>query len=123
MERVSRKTAGFDVVQAGEGPELLLLHSLLSERSVFDRALPDLAARFRITIPNLPGYGPTPPLPDPAPSIDDYADAIGRLMDEAGLPEDTAVLGNGDGGFMAVALANRPGGRIGRLIMAGTRDG
>src|SRR3546814_11912344 len=114
MERVSRKTAGFDVVQAGEGPELLLLHSLLSERSVFDRVLPDLAARFRITIPNLPGYGTTPLLPGPAPSIADYADAIARLMDEAGLPEDTAVLGNGAGGFMAVALAVRTGGRLDR---------
>lgn len=115
--------AGFDVVQTGEGPDLLLLHSLLSERSVFDRALPALAARHRVTIPNLPGYGATPPLDVATPAVADYADRIAGLMDAAGLPGDTAVLGNGAGGFMAVALAIGHGGRIGPLILADTGPG
>ena len=44
-----------DVIQIGEGPDLLLLHTLLAERTVFDRVLPALAAHHRLTVPNLPG--------------------------------------------------------------------
>ena len=96
--------SGADVVQTGEGPDLLLLHSLLAERSVFDHALPDLVGDYRITLPNLPGFGATPPLPVEQPSVADYANHVAEIMDALKLPGDTAVLGNGAGGFMAVAL-------------------
>jgi len=115
--------AGADVVQAGEGPDLLLLHSLLAERSVFGRALPDLASDYRVTLPNLPGFGGTLPLDIAKPGVADYADHIAAMMDELDLPPDTAVLGNGAGGFMAVALAIRHGARIGKLVLADTGPG
>lgn len=123
MNVVQADVAGADVVQAGDGPDLILLHSLLAERSVFDRALPDLASDYRVTLPNLPGYGATPPLPLENPSVADYADRIAEIMDALGLPPDTAVLGNGAGGFMAVALGIRHGARIGKLILADTGPG
>ena len=41
-----------------------------------DRVLPALAAHHRLTVPNLPGYGDTPPLDKPDPSVRDYADRI-----------------------------------------------
>ena len=112
-----------DVVQAGEGPDLLLLHSLLAERSVFDRALPDLASEYRVTLPNLPGFGGTPPLDLENPTVADYADRIAELMEGLDLAPDTAVLGNGAGGFMAVALGIRHGGRFGKLVLADTGPG
>ncbi|NQW08426.1 MAG: alpha/beta fold hydrolase [Alphaproteobacteria bacterium] len=123
MNLTQANVAGADVVQAGDGPDLLLLHSLLAERSVFDRALPDLASDYRVTLPNLPGYGGTPPLALDNPSVADYADHIAEVMDGLGLPPDTAVLGNGAGGFMAVALGIRHGGRIGKLVLADTGPG
>lgn len=123
MNVTQANVAGADIVQAGEGPNLLLLHSLLAERSVFDRALPDLASDYRVSLPNLPGYGGTPPLDIDSPSVADYADRIAGMMDSLDLPEDTAVLGNGAGGFMAVALAIRHGDRIGKLILADTGPG
>ena len=69
-----------DIVRVGEGPDLLLLHTLLAERTVFDRALPELAAKYRLTVPNLPGYGGTPALDNPAPSVRDYADWIAGMV-------------------------------------------
>ena len=115
--------ADTDVIRTGGGPDLLLLHSLLAERSVFDRILPKLAARFQLTVLNLPGYGATSPLPRKSPSIDDFADRIATIMDAARLPDDTAVLGNGAGGFIAAALGIRHGPRFGRLILADTGPG
>jgi pimeloyl-ACP methyl ester carboxylesterase len=123
MDVTQAKVAGADVVQAGDGPDLLLLHSLLAERSVFDRALPDLASDYRVTLPNLPGFGATPPLDLENPTVADYADRIAGVMDGLGMPADTAVLGNGAGGFIAVALGISHGKRFGKLILADTGPG
>ena len=49
--------ADVDVVQTGTGRDLVLLHSLLSERSAFDRVVPLLSRGRRLTLVNLPGYG------------------------------------------------------------------
>ncbi|MEP4379361.1 MAG: alpha/beta fold hydrolase [Alphaproteobacteria bacterium] len=112
-----------DVIQVGDGPDLLLIHSLLAERTAFDRALPELAVGHRVTIPNLPGYGATPPLEHSNPDVRAFADYLAEIMDAAGLPEDTSVLGNGAGGFISVALGIHHGDRIGKLILADTGPG
>jgi len=110
------------VVQTGSGPDLLLVHSLLAERSSFDRVLPALAARFRVTVPDLPGYGGTAPLPVPV-KMEDYADWVAELIRTLRLPQSTTVLGNGFGGFVATALAVRHGALFGKLIVADALPG
>jgi 3-oxoadipate enol-lactonase len=107
-----------DYDRRGHGPDLLLIHSLLTERSVFDLVLPQLAARYRVTRINLPGFGSSPPVA--LHSVADHADHVARVMDELALPEDTSVFGNGFGAFVALELAIRHGKRFGRLIVADT---
>jgi 3-oxoadipate enol-lactonase len=104
-----------DVEQAGAGRDLVLLHSLLTDRSVFDRVVPRLAARRRLTLVNLPGYGGSSPA---GADIESYADRVSAVMDVLKLPRQTAILGNGFGGFIAVMLALRHGARFDRLIAA-----
>ncbi len=105
-----------DYDQRGHGPDLLLIHSLLTERSVFDLVLPQLAARYRVTRLNLPGFGTSPPVV--LQSVADHADHVARVMDTLALPKDTTVFGNGFGAFVALELAIRHGKRFGRLIVA-----
>lgn len=107
-----------DYDQRGRGPDLLLIHSLLTERSVFDLVLPQLAARYRVTTINLPGFGRSPPLV--LHSVADHADHVARVMDELELPQNTTMFGNGFGAFVALELAIRHGKRFGRLIVADT---
>jgi len=107
-----------DYDQRGHGPDLLLIHSLLTERSVFDLVLPQLAARHRVTRINLPGFGSSPPLV--LHSVADHADHVARVMDELELARDSTVFGNGFGAFVALELAIRHGKRFGRLIVADT---
>ena len=107
-----------DFDQSGSGPHLFLIHSLLTERSVFDLVLPQLAARHRVTRINLPGFGSSPPVV--LHSVADHADHVARVMDELELPKDTSVFGNGFGAFVALELAIRHGKRFGRLIVADT---
>ena len=104
--------------QSGKGPDLLLLHSLLTELTVFDGIAPVLAARRRVTRVNLPGFGASDPLA--LVSVGDYADHVAATMDALALPADTAVFGNGFGAFVALELAIRHGQRFGRLVVADT---
>ena len=120
MNAAPALVAGVDVVQTGSGPHLLMLHSLLADRGAFDAVLPALAARFTVTLPNLPGYGRTRPA---GPAIEDNADQIADMMVALALPADTSVLGNGFGGFVAGALAIRHGTRFGRLLLVDTGPG
>ena len=50
-------------VQTGAGPDMLIVHSLLADRTAFDPVLPWLAARFRVTLVNLPGFSGSACLP------------------------------------------------------------
>ena len=104
--------------QRGAGPQLLLIHSLLTELTVFDRVLPALAETRRVTRINLPGFGASSPLP--LLTVAEHAGHVARVMDMLELPRDTAVFGNGFGAFVALELAIRHGRRLGRLMVADT---
>ena len=115
MPVVDMNGAKLDVVSCGEGPDLVLLHSLLADRTAFDRVAPALARNRRVWLVNLPGYGESAPAGN---TIDDYANCVAGLFPALGLSQHTAVLGNGFGGFIATALAIRHGEKFGRLIVA-----
>ena len=103
--------------QQGEGPDLLLIHSLLTELTVFEELLPLLGGR-RLTRINLPGFGASTPVA--LDTVGDHADHVARVMDALKLPRDAAVFGNGFGAFVALELAIRHGGRFGPLLVADT---
>ncbi|HXJ51296.1 MAG TPA: alpha/beta fold hydrolase [Burkholderiales bacterium] len=105
---------GVEVEHRGSGPDLVILHSLLADRSAFDRVAPVLAKKHRMWLVNLPGYGASKPA---GTSVEDYADRVAALLQSLKL-ENADVLGNGLGGFIAVALAARHGARVRRLIAA-----
>ena len=115
MPLIKVNGADIDVVQAGAGRDLVLLHSLLADRTAFDRVAPALAEKRRITLVNLPGYGASKAH---GVSVNDYADHIAGLLRALKLPPQTDVLGNGLGGFIAIALACRHGASFDRLIIA-----
>ena len=102
----------------GAGSDLLLIHSLLTEMTVFDVVRPALSARKRVTRINLPGFGASTPVV--MNSVADHADHVARVMDALELPPGTAVFGNGFGSFVCLELAIRHGKRFGPLIVADT---
>jgi len=109
--------AALDVVQVGKGRDLVLFHSLLTDRRVFDQVIATLVHDRRLTLVNLPGFGES----DPAgPAIEDYADRVALLFPALELkPESTDVMGVSFGGFVAIALAARHGDLFSRLALVG----
>jgi 3-oxoadipate enol-lactonase len=106
-----------DVVQMGQGRDLVLLHSLLSDRTAFDRIAPRLAAERRVWLVNLPGFGASAPA---GPGLEQIADRIAQQLPELGLSGDADLLGNGFGGFVSVELAVRYGKLFDRLVLVDT---
>ena len=102
--------------RTGSGPDLLLLHSLLTELTVFERVLPQLAATHRVIRINLPGFGRSDPVE--LQTVADHADHVSRVMQALELPPGTDVFGNGFGAFVAAELAVRHGSRFNRLVLA-----
>jgi 3-oxoadipate enol-lactonase len=108
---------GLDVEIVGEGRDLVLLHSLLSDRTSFEPLAARIADRRRLILVNLPGFGTSPPA---GPKLTDYADAIAGLFAHLALPAVTDVLGNGLGGFVALHLAIRHGEKFQRMVLVGS---
>ncbi len=106
-----------DVEVVGNGPPLLLLHSLLSDRTSFARFAALLAGQRRSILVNLPGFGASPPTER---ALAAYAERVLELRDDFSLPPDTDVLGNGLGAFIALAAASRRGESFGRLVLDGS---
>ncbi|HEY2029636.1 MAG TPA: alpha/beta fold hydrolase [Myxococcales bacterium] len=105
----------FDVEVRGEGPDLLLLHSLLTDRESYALVAPRLSRSRRVSLLALPGFGRTPPA---GPTVEDFADSVARYVETLPTPPD--VIGNGFGGFIALALAARHGAKIRKLVLADT---
>jgi 3-oxoadipate enol-lactonase len=118
MALVNVGSARLEYDQRGSGPHLLLIHSLLTELTVFDVMLPTLAAAGHVTRINLPGFGASAPVE--LNTVAAHADHVAKVMDALDLPRDTAVFGNGFGAFVALELAIRHGQRCGALIVADT---
>jgi pimeloyl-ACP methyl ester carboxylesterase len=103
---------------SGAGPDLLLVHSLLTDLSVFEPVLPALNSRFRITRVNLPGFGASSPAV--CEGLGAHADQLARGIKALDLPESTAVFGNGFGAFVVLALAIRHPEVFGPMLVADT---
>ncbi len=105
-----------EYTQTGSGPDLLLIHSLLTDLTVFERVVPALAQGRRVTCVNLPGFGASSPI-----KLEDLAaqaDHLAGVMAALELPATTAVFGNGFGAFVALQLAIAHGATFGDLIVA-----
>jgi pimeloyl-ACP methyl ester carboxylesterase len=98
----------------------VLVHGFPLAGWMWDAQAEPLAARRRVLIPDLRGFGRSPLPPDPAPTIDDYADDLVALLDARGLVRAT-FAGLSMGGYVLLSLAERHPGRISGLVFSDTR--
>jgi 3-oxoadipate enol-lactonase len=117
--QLQQLTAGHGALTAarvGTGRDLVILHSLLADRTAFDPVLDALAAKFRVTLINLPGFHGSQPTP--LALMDAYVAAIEDGFDEFGIARDAVLLGNGFGGTVALAFAIAHPERIAKLVVS-----
>jgi len=109
------------VAESGIGPAVLMLHGGgpgASGLSNFSRNIDALSQRFRVIVPDMPGYGRSSKEVDQADPFGDLAFAMRGLLDE--LEVDKAhLVGNSYGGACALRMAiDRPD-KVDRLVLMG----
>src|SRR4051795_4659476 len=104
-----------NAVQSGDGPPLVLFHSLLSDRASFDAIVPELSKSFRVVVPELPGFGRSEAVSGGLAAV---ADRMAGAIEDCADGEDVIVLGNGYGGFVTLQMAIRHPNIARKLILA-----
>lgn len=107
--------------ETGSGPPVVLLHGGgpgASGMTNYSRNIDALANRFRVIVPDLPGYGRSAKGIDQRDPFGYLADAISGLLDELGI-ESAHLVGNSYGGAAALRLALDAPQRVDRLVLMG----
>jgi 3-oxoadipate enol-lactonase len=115
MEELVTANGTTTALRAGSGPDLVLVHSLLTDREAFQAVVPELAECFRVTLLNLPGFHGSRPIPG---TVTDYELWLAHACDDLGVRSNCIVCGNGFGGTIALAFALNHQERIGKLLLA-----
>lgn len=114
---VDAKTARVHRAGPDGGLPLLYLHSGFGEVGAIDLFAELADAGFRVTAPELAGFGRSDPAPDWH-RIEDAVFHLRRVVDALGLDAPT-VLGSSLGGWLAAELAVWFPERVGALVLAG----
>lgn len=114
-DTVAVGTARVGMHVGGAGRPLVLFHSLLADRTSFDRVAPELAKTHRVVALDLPGFGESDAVDG---GLEPIADRIANALHEMAFDAQPILLGNGYGGFIALLLAIRHPGLAARLVLA-----
>jgi pimeloyl-ACP methyl ester carboxylesterase len=106
--------AKIEIERRGRGKPLLLLHG----EDTYEPTLPlidELARRFEVIMPWMPGYGRST-LPESVHGIEDISYLWLDLLDRLNL-KNVAVMGFSVGGWAAAEMATKNCGRLSRLVL------
>lgn len=107
--------------ETGTGPAVVMLHGGgpgASGVSNYSRNIDALAQRFRVIVPDMPGYGRSHKGIDQSDPFGYLADSIRGLLDELDIGS-AHLVGNSYGGAAALRLALDTPHRVGRLVLMG----
>ena len=104
--------------QAGEGPDVLLIHGVTGDLSIWFlcEAMQTLARTNRVTAYDLRGHGYSD-APPRGYTSDDHASDVLALMDHLGV-EQATLVGHSFGGVIAAHVAAREPARVDALVLS-----
>jgi pimeloyl-ACP methyl ester carboxylesterase len=100
----------------GDGKALVLIHGVATDRTIWDRALPLLAAERRAIAIDVPGFGASAPIGEGF-ELEPVAEAILKGLLDAGIEEPFDVLGQSLGGALALTLGAHHAGSVDRIVL------
>ncbi|MGY2008254.1 alpha/beta fold hydrolase [Nocardia gipuzkoensis] len=107
--------------ETGAGPAVVLLHGGgpgAGGLSNYSRNIEPLARRFRVIVPDMPGYGRSTKRIDQSDPFGDLAAAVGGLLDALDIGS-AHLIGNSYGGAAALRLAMDRPEKVEKLILMG----
>ncbi|WP_201983775.1 alpha/beta fold hydrolase [Hymenobacter rubidus] len=116
MELRRQHQQGYEYVDEGQGPVLLLLHGLFGALSNWQDVVDEFSADYRVIIPLLPVYD-MPLTQAGVPGLVTYVEGFVTALR---LPPAFTVLGNSLGGHIALVYTLKNAGRVSRLVLTGS---
>lgn len=98
----------------GQGPTLILLHGAGDQAGAWAKVAPNLVAKYRVVIPDLPGHGDSDPKTGPL-SIGTVLAGVKAIA--SAQPGKVIVIGNSLGGWVASLYAREHPEKVERLVL------
>lgn len=107
-------------VSSGDGPPLVLLHTIRTQLDYFEKLVPELKGRYRIYALDLPGHGRSSLQPE------NYTEpllrqAVGELLTKLDL-RDVTLVGESIGGVLALTVSVDQPDRVKRVVSLNPYD-
>ena len=103
------------VLEGGDGPPVVLLHSSGEFAALWMRVIPDLVTTHRVVVPDLPGHGASE-VADGQLDTDHVVAWLDALIEHT-CPSPPALVGHGLGGAIAARFAIAHPDRLSRLVL------
>ncbi len=115
MEDSIRKEGGFEYVEQGDGPTLILLHGLFGALSNFEDVLNHFSKRFKVIIPLMPIYT----LPVINTNVKNLMKFVSEFIEFKGFNQ-VHLLGNSLGGHVALVYTAKHPEKVKTLTLTGS---
>jgi pimeloyl-ACP methyl ester carboxylesterase len=107
-------------IKSGQGPNLVLLHTLRTQLDIFQKVIPALAQRFTVYAPDYPGHGYSEiPKADYDPKL--FVKAVAGFLDKLAIRGAT-LAGISIGGTIALLLAAQHHPCVKKVVAINTYD-
>jgi pimeloyl-ACP methyl ester carboxylesterase len=107
-------------IREGQGPNLLLLHTLRTQLDLFQKVVPQLASSFTVYAVDYPGHGYSD-IPRARYDADFFARSVDAFLGALDL-HDVTACGVSIGGAIALILAGRHNPRVSRVVAINPYD-
>jgi pimeloyl-ACP methyl ester carboxylesterase len=115
MEELIKKEGGFEYVEVGEGPVIVVLHGLFGALSNFKDVLEHFKGGYRVVIPMMPLYS----LPVLKTNVKNLAEYIHDFIEYKGF-ERVNLLGNSLGGHVALVYGAKHPSKVDSITLTGS---
>ena len=107
-------------VKVGQGPPLVLLHTLRTQLDMFQKVIPELSKDFEVYALDYPGHGFSD-IPNVEYTPELFIKSVAGFLEQVNV-ENTTVMGESIGGTIALALAAQHNPRVRRVIAVNPYD-
>jgi pimeloyl-ACP methyl ester carboxylesterase len=107
-------------ITAGEGPPLVLLHTLRTQLDMFQRVIPELSRRWRVYALDYPGHGYSD-IPRVDYTVEFFVGTVAGFLERLEIT-DAVIVGKSIGGTIGLLLAARGNPRVRRVIAINPYD-